>query len=210
MAGPDRRPRHRRQSCVGRPCLVPVPYLARVLSRLGVLCAGVSPRIRRWAAVETERAFAAYAIPPCAMPPRLSLTPTQSVADQSAKKRKSKPKLRGYAKIDRRVGARQQGAPRQKRSRRRHSKGCGRVPGRTRGRVVRHRSRLPYRNSVASTWSGRTPTRCAWSWARDRYRSYCGVVQPPPGHFTSASAVRNARATTLSRISGRNGSTDRS
>ncbi|MFE8947960.1 hypothetical protein [Streptomyces sp. NPDC007856] len=55
----------------------PLPYLPQVLSRIGVLYSGVSTRIKRWAAVETERAFAAYGVPPRAMPARLSLKPAQ-------------------------------------------------------------------------------------------------------------------------------------
>ncbi|MER5832612.1 hypothetical protein ABT116_17595 [Streptomyces sp. NPDC002130] len=55
----------------------PLPYLSQVLSRVGVLYSSVSTRIKRWAAVETERAFAAYGVPPRTMPDRLSLKPTQ-------------------------------------------------------------------------------------------------------------------------------------
>jgi hypothetical protein len=55
----------------------PLPYLSQVLSRVGVLYAGVSTRINRWAAVETERAFAAYGVPARVMPERLSLKPPQ-------------------------------------------------------------------------------------------------------------------------------------
>ncbi|MFE5045157.1 hypothetical protein ACFRAI_02215 [Streptomyces sp. NPDC056637] len=57
----------------------PLPYLFRVLAELGVQNANASHRIKRWAAVETERAFAAYGVPPRAMQPRLSLLPTQPV-----------------------------------------------------------------------------------------------------------------------------------
>jgi hypothetical protein len=57
----------------------PLPYLSRLLSELGVPHASSSVHIRRWAAVETDRAFAAYGVPSRAMPPRLSLLPTQPV-----------------------------------------------------------------------------------------------------------------------------------
>ncbi|MGW3170978.1 hypothetical protein [Streptomyces sp. NPDC001153] len=57
----------------------PLPYLFRVLAELGVRNASASHRIKRWAAVETERAFAAYGVPPRAMPPRLSLMPAEPV-----------------------------------------------------------------------------------------------------------------------------------
>jgi hypothetical protein len=56
-----------------------LPYLFRVLAELGVQGASTSHRIKHWAAVETERAFAAYGVPPRAMPPRLSLLPAQPV-----------------------------------------------------------------------------------------------------------------------------------
>lgn len=94
----------------------PLPYLSQVLSRLGVLYAGVSPHIERWAAVETERAFAAYAVPPRVMPPRLSLKPAQSVAARPTKK-KTKPKLSGYAKIDHIWGLDARGTRRRERTR---------------------------------------------------------------------------------------------
>ncbi|MFK4693638.1 hypothetical protein [Streptomyces pristinaespiralis] len=59
-----------------------LPYLSRVLSELGVPHASSSVHIRRWAAVETDRAFAAYGVPSRAMPPRLSLLPTQPVTNR--------------------------------------------------------------------------------------------------------------------------------
>ncbi|MFF3418956.1 hypothetical protein ACFYW9_30335 [Streptomyces sp. NPDC002698] len=62
----------------------PLPYLFRVLAELGVENASVSHRIKRWAAVETERAFAAYGVPPRAMPPRLSLRLAQPVLQRPA------------------------------------------------------------------------------------------------------------------------------
>lgn len=55
----------------------PPPGLRDVLRRLGVLYSGVSTEIDRWAAVETERAFAAYAVPPKAMPARVALKPKE-------------------------------------------------------------------------------------------------------------------------------------
>ncbi|MEU6391732.1 hypothetical protein [Streptomyces sp. NPDC046939] len=55
----------------------PLPYLSNVLSQLGVAYAGPSTRIKRWAAVETERAFAAYGTPRRTMPSRFSLQPEQ-------------------------------------------------------------------------------------------------------------------------------------
>ncbi|MFC5954944.1 hypothetical protein ACFP51_10705 [Streptomyces pratens] len=66
----------------------PLPYLFRVLSELGVPRAAVSHRIKRWAAVETERAFAAYGVPARAMPPRLSLEPEHPTVPQPATARK--------------------------------------------------------------------------------------------------------------------------
>ncbi|MDQ0846485.1 hypothetical protein [Streptomyces sp. V1I6] len=60
----------------------PLPYLSRVLSELGVPHASSSVPIRRWAVVETDRAFAAYGVPSRAMPPRLSLLPTQPVTNR--------------------------------------------------------------------------------------------------------------------------------
>ncbi|MET8217852.1 hypothetical protein [Streptomyces hirsutus] len=62
----------------------PLPYLSQVLSRLGVLYAGVSTHLGRWVAVETERAFAAHGTPSKAMPPRLSLVPEGSAAQRRA------------------------------------------------------------------------------------------------------------------------------
>ncbi|MEV0300785.1 hypothetical protein [Streptomyces prasinus] len=67
----------------------PLPYLFRVLSELGVPRAAVSHRIKRWAAVETERAFAAYGVPARAMPPRMSLEPEHPAVAQPAVARKS-------------------------------------------------------------------------------------------------------------------------
>ncbi|MFE2456432.1 hypothetical protein [Streptomyces sp. NPDC059402] len=80
----------------------PLPYLSQVLPRLGVLYSGISMRIAEWTVVETERAFAAYAVPSRAMQPRLSLAPTQPVVRRPAKPKKEKPSTRGvYARIDR-------------------------------------------------------------------------------------------------------------
>ncbi|MFE0384530.1 hypothetical protein ACFW1F_10655 [Streptomyces bungoensis] len=62
----------------------PLPYLFRVLSELGVRHAATSHRIKRWAAVETERAFAAYGVPPRPMPARLPLSPAQPVVPPPA------------------------------------------------------------------------------------------------------------------------------
>ncbi|MER5597708.1 hypothetical protein [Streptomyces sp. NPDC002265] len=53
----------------------PLPYLGDILDRLGLPFAKRSPQLKRWAAVETERAFAAYGQPARAMGPRLDLTP---------------------------------------------------------------------------------------------------------------------------------------
>jgi hypothetical protein len=50
----------------------PLPYLAQVLALLGGPHTGSWPQIKRWAAVETERAFAVYGTPARAMPPRYS------------------------------------------------------------------------------------------------------------------------------------------
>ncbi|SEG83178.1 hypothetical protein SAMN05216223_11414 [Actinacidiphila yanglinensis] len=55
----------------------PLPYLVDVLIELGVPYARLSSPIKRWAAVEIERAFAAYGVPPRTMPPRHSLRPEQ-------------------------------------------------------------------------------------------------------------------------------------
>jgi hypothetical protein len=53
----------------------PLPYLGDILARLGIPFAKGSPQLKRWVAVETERAFAAYGQPTRAMGPRLDLTP---------------------------------------------------------------------------------------------------------------------------------------
>lgn len=80
----------------------PLPYLSQVLPRIGVLYSSISTRIAEWAVVETERAFAAYAVPSRAVQPRLSLAPTQPVVRRPAKPKKEKPSTRGvYARIDR-------------------------------------------------------------------------------------------------------------
>ncbi|GAB2442977.1 hypothetical protein [Streptomyces incanus] len=83
----------------------PLPYLSRVLPRLGVLYSGTSVRIAEWAIVETERAFAAYAVPSRAMQPRLSLMPTKPAARRPAKSTRGKSGSGGtYARIDRAWG----------------------------------------------------------------------------------------------------------
>ncbi|MDT0548229.1 hypothetical protein [Streptomyces lonegramiae] len=53
----------------------PLPYLGDILDRLGVPYAKHSSKLKRWAVVETGRAFAAYGQPARAMGPRLDLTP---------------------------------------------------------------------------------------------------------------------------------------
>ncbi|MFE9825348.1 hypothetical protein ACFYSH_24990 [Streptomyces sp. NPDC005791] len=60
----------------------PPSYLPRLLSRLGVAHSERSSRITRWAEVEADRAFAAYAKPARLMPPRLSLAPERRVPRQ--------------------------------------------------------------------------------------------------------------------------------
>ncbi|MFD5374829.1 hypothetical protein ACFWJE_10490 [Streptomyces griseoincarnatus] len=80
----------------------PLPYLFRVLSELGVPRAAVSHRIKRWASVETERAFAAYGVPARAMPPRMSLEPEYSVVAQPTVVRKPA----GFAEHQRTTGHR--------------------------------------------------------------------------------------------------------
>ncbi|MGA5707431.1 hypothetical protein ACPCK8_13290 [Streptomyces cellulosae] len=80
----------------------PLPYLSQVLPRIGVLYSSISTRITEWAVVETERAFATYAVPSRAVQPRLSLAPTQPVVRRPAKPRKEEPGHKGiYARIDR-------------------------------------------------------------------------------------------------------------
>lgn len=81
----------------------PLPYLFRVLSELGVPHAAVSHRIKRWAAVETERAFAAYGVPARAMPPRLSLEPERPTVRQPVTPGKST----RIADVQRRVNQRE-------------------------------------------------------------------------------------------------------
>ncbi|MEU4083107.1 hypothetical protein [Streptomyces aureus] len=63
----------------------PLPYLGDILDRLGIPFAKGSPKLKRWAAVETERAFAAYGQPARAMGPRLDLTPHSLPQGQVAK-----------------------------------------------------------------------------------------------------------------------------
>lgn len=53
----------------------PLPYLAQVLVRLGVPYVREHISLKRWAAVETERAFAVHGTPPRDAPPRYSLQP---------------------------------------------------------------------------------------------------------------------------------------
>ncbi|MFE7981899.1 hypothetical protein ACFUZA_06980 [Streptomyces cellulosae] len=80
----------------------PLPYLSQVLPRIGVLYSSISTRIAEWAVVETERAFATYAVPLRAVQPRLSLAPTQPVVRHPAKTRKGESGHKGmYARIDR-------------------------------------------------------------------------------------------------------------
>lgn len=63
----------------------PLPYLSKVLSRLGVRYAADSTQIKRWAAAESQRAFAAHGTPPRTMPPRYSLKPEAPVVHRSAR-----------------------------------------------------------------------------------------------------------------------------
>ncbi|MGW0419150.1 hypothetical protein [Streptomyces sp. NPDC003015] len=63
----------------------PLPYLGDILVRLGIPFAKGSPQLKRWTAVETERAFAAYGLPTRAMGPRLDLTPHSLPQGQVAK-----------------------------------------------------------------------------------------------------------------------------
>ncbi|MFD9777937.1 hypothetical protein ACFWZS_11560 [[Kitasatospora] papulosa] len=60
----------------------PPPYLPQLISRLGVAHSERSSQIARWADVEADRAFAAYAKPARLMPPRLSLVPERRVQRQ--------------------------------------------------------------------------------------------------------------------------------
>ncbi|WP_406389026.1 hypothetical protein [Streptomyces sp. NBC_00887] len=60
----------------------PPSYLPRLLSRLGVADSERSSQITRWADVEADRAFAAYAKPARLMRPRLSLRPERRVPQQ--------------------------------------------------------------------------------------------------------------------------------
>ncbi|MFF3497303.1 hypothetical protein ACFYWS_38925 [Streptomyces sp. NPDC002795] len=57
----------------------PLPYLGEILDRLRVPHPNSPTRLRQWAVVERERAYAAYAQPSRAMPPRPTLSPTQPV-----------------------------------------------------------------------------------------------------------------------------------
>ncbi|MEV0784619.1 hypothetical protein AB0I52_16960 [Streptomyces sp. NPDC050423] len=63
----------------------PLPYLPQVLSRMGVRHSEASTQIKRWAAVETERAFAAYGTPSRTMPPRYPLKPEAPVVSRAAR-----------------------------------------------------------------------------------------------------------------------------
>ncbi|MFI8950089.1 hypothetical protein ACIGO6_26620 [Streptomyces sp. NPDC053750] len=81
-----------------------LPYLFRVLSELGVPHAAVSHRIKRWAAVETERAFAAYGVPARSIPPRMSLEPEHLPVTHLADARKP---ADGFAAHQRTVDHRQ-------------------------------------------------------------------------------------------------------
>ncbi|MER5758506.1 hypothetical protein [Streptomyces sp. NPDC002082] len=56
----------------------PLPYLSEILTLLSVPYAKNSGRLKQWAAVETDRAFAAYGQPSRAMRPRLDLAPAYS------------------------------------------------------------------------------------------------------------------------------------
>ncbi|MFD4030964.1 hypothetical protein ACFWVP_10610 [Streptomyces sp. NPDC058637] len=60
----------------------PLPDLSEVLSGLGVPHAEASSHIRRWAAVETDRAFAAHGTPARSMPPRHELRPERPAVPQ--------------------------------------------------------------------------------------------------------------------------------
>lgn len=64
----------------------PLPYLGEILQRLGVPYAKSSTRLRQWAAVERERAYAAFGQPSRAMAPRLDLTPARPVPENLVKK----------------------------------------------------------------------------------------------------------------------------
>lgn len=61
---------------------VPLPYLSSVLFQLGVPHSDTSSQIKRWAAVETERAFAVYGLPTRPMPPRYLLRPERPVVPE--------------------------------------------------------------------------------------------------------------------------------
>ncbi|WP_158801306.1 hypothetical protein [Streptomyces sp. NRRL S-37] len=76
----------------------PLPYLSRVLSRLGVLYAEVSPRLERWVDIETERVFAAYGTPSRTMPPRMSLAPEEPAAQRGAVSAKAQRRRVSYAR----------------------------------------------------------------------------------------------------------------
>ncbi|OMI40261.1 hypothetical protein [Streptomyces sparsogenes] len=62
----------------------PLPYLGDLLDRLGVPYAKHSSKLKRWAVVETGRAFAAYGQPARAMGPRLDLTPVHPLRQREA------------------------------------------------------------------------------------------------------------------------------
>lgn len=64
----------------------PLPYLGDILHRLGIPYAQTSTRLREWAAVERERAYAAFGQPPRAMGPQLDLTPARTAQRGLAKK----------------------------------------------------------------------------------------------------------------------------
>jgi hypothetical protein len=68
----------------------PLPYLAQVLIGLGVPYVREHIPLNRWAAVETERAFAVHGTPPRDAPPRYSLRPGQQVVNAQNLKLRSR------------------------------------------------------------------------------------------------------------------------
>ncbi|MBO1334066.1 hypothetical protein [Streptomyces sp. VRA16 Mangrove soil] len=64
----------------------PLPYLGEILHRLGIPYAKTSTRLHQWAAVERERAYAAFGQPSRAMGPRLALTPARPAQKNLVKK----------------------------------------------------------------------------------------------------------------------------
>jgi hypothetical protein len=68
----------------------PLPYLAQVLIGLGVPYVREHIPLIRWAAVETERAFAVHGTPPRDAPPRYSLRPGQQVVNAQNPKLRSR------------------------------------------------------------------------------------------------------------------------